>query len=367
MSVSQFSTRQYKDRSVVTSKIALAAVTEDLLADSAVSTLKVANDAIVTAKILDFNVTTSKLAAKALTADKVGDSAITGGLQFAPTLDADGKTFSGAVAFTSPVTAAAATANSHAVIKSQLDSAVTTLDNKINALGSAFNYVGTVTAGADAANAFLMDGLTQKDTGDYYKVVAKGWVKAGSNAAFEVNVNDGLIWNLDGGIDLIDNTNSTVAGTADFITVTGSTENGYQLDLDLVFKNRMSTAETRLGTAVLTTTAADALAAINEHDVEIGNIANLVTTAKANLVDAINELANTDVASCYTRETPAGLLDGENTVFTLSYTPLAITVCIYMNGQLLDLNDDYSLSGTSITLNSAPSANDKIRAIYFKQ
>lgn len=367
MAISQFVTRQYKDRSISSGKIALSAVITDLLADSSVTALKVANDAVITAKILDLNVTNAKLAEKVISSNKIGDAAIIGGAQFAATMDADGKTFSGAATFSSPLTIADATASAHAVNKGQLDTAVTNLQNSVSALGNAFNYVSTVIGGADSANAYQLNDLTQKDSGDYYKVATSGYFKVGTGTAFFANANDGLVWNTSNGVDIIDNTNSTVAGTTDFISVTGSPDTGYQLDLDLAFKNRMTAAETKIGTVALTTTAADLSAAVNEHDAEIGVISTLVTTDKTSLVAAINELANSDISSCYMRETPSGDLDGSNTIFALSATPQAITVQVYLEGQLLEPTDDYTLSGSNITMVTAPQSTDKLRVVYFKQ
>jgi hypothetical protein len=181
----------------------------------------------------------------------------------------------------------------------------------VAALGNAFNYVGTLTGGAAAGSAFDLASLASgtKDAGDYYKVAAAGYFKVGTAAAFYANLNDGLVWNLDGGVDKIDNTDSTVAGTTDFIAVSGSADTGFTVDVDAAFKTRMSTAEQGIldeaaraagvaGTLASLTTAVktDLVAAINSEvsrasGVE-GTLANLVTTDKANLVGAINEVRN---------------------------------------------------------------------------
>lgn len=133
------------------------------------------------------------------------------------------------------------------------------LDLRIDALGSAFNYVGAVTGGANAGAAFDLATLATgaKDAGDYYKVTTAGYFKVGTGDAFYANINDGLVWNLAGGVDVIDNTNSQVNGTADFIAVTGSSDTGFVVDVDTAFKGRVSTLESGLAQEILNRAAAD--------------------------------------------------------------------------------------------------------------
>lgn len=65
------------------------------------------------------------------------------------------------------------------------------------------------------------------------------------------------------------------------------------------------------------------------------------------------------------RETPAGTIDGVNGAFTLAHTPNPPeSLCLFKQGQLLTLTDDYTLSGDDITFNIAPDIGDKIRASY---
>lgn len=228
----------------------------------------------------------------------------------------------------------------------ELDTGLDAVNLRVDALGNAFNYVGTVAGGADTAGAFDLSTLPVggKDSGDYYKVTTAGYFKVGAaGTPFYANTNDGLVWNSVGGVDKIDNTDSAVSGTANEITVTGSTDTGYVVSIDTVFSGRVTTLETEataaqtaaglnpdgtltafsgttyldtksslraaaiaLDTAVkaevdrakaaegvvstLTTTATNLTAAINEHDAEIGDLATLSTDAKTSLVAAINEI-----------------------------------------------------------------------------
>ena len=125
-------------------------------------------------------------------------------------------------------------ATSLADADNKLDAAIKSIADSVGALGNAFNYVGTVEGGVDAANALDLETLAAggKDAGDYYKVATGGYFKVGaSGTAFFANTNDGLVWNASAGVDIIDNTNSAVLAGAN-IAVTGSADTGYTVALD---------------------------------------------------------------------------------------------------------------------------------------
>lgn len=193
---------------------------------------------------------------------------------------------------------------------SRATSAEQALGLRIDALGSAFNYVGTVSGGADAGSAYNLSSLVEKDAGDYYKVAVAGYFKVGAGAAFYANTNDGLVWNLANGIDKIDNTDSSVAGTAGYITVTGSTDSGFVVDADVAFKGRVSTLESGLAQEITDRAAADTALDGRVTTVEsqvngkIGNLSTLTTTEKGTLVGAINEL-DADLAAEVSARTSA--------------------------------------------------------------
>lgn len=127
--------------------------------------------------------------------------------------------------------------------RTDIDSVTATLAG----LANAFNYVGTVSGGADSGTAFDLDTLPAggKDAGDYYKVASGGWfvVVAGVGTPFQANTNDGLVWNTSGGIDIIDNTNSTVGGTTDEIDVSGSVDTGFVVALSQTIRDRLAALE----------------------------------------------------------------------------------------------------------------------------
>ena len=125
---------------------------------------------------------------------------------------------------------------------SYVTSQLSALSTHINALGNAFVYVGTV-AGGPAGSPADLSALTDKNPGDYYKVTVGGTFTDGTNT-FVANVGDGLVFNLSGSVDKIDSTDSVVTGTADFVSVTGTTDTGFVVDVADAFKNRVSTLET---------------------------------------------------------------------------------------------------------------------------
>lgn len=68
------------------------------------------------------------------------------------------------------------------------------------------------------------------------------------------------------------------------------------------------------------------------------------------------------------RETPSGSVNGSNTAFTLANTPVAGTEQVFLNGLLQEpgAGNDYTISGSSITMLSAPATGDKLRVTYLK-
>lgn len=109
--------------------------------------------------------------------------------------------------------------------------------------GNVFEYIGTVAGGASSGTAYNLSSLSQQSAGDYYTIITSGWFIVGIDPPFYANAQDGLVWNASGGIDLIDNSNPSLTGTVDEISVTGSIDDGYIVGIDDTFKTRLSTAE----------------------------------------------------------------------------------------------------------------------------
>lgn len=92
-------------------------------------------------------------------------------------------------------------------------------------------------------------------------------------------------------------------------------------------------------------------------DVTISNAG--VTTVDAAFVK------NADIV---TREVPSGAINGANTSFSLANTPVAGTETLYLNGLEQNVGGaaDYTISGATITYNTAPTTGDILVVSYFK-
>jgi hypothetical protein len=67
-------------------------------------------------------------------------------------------------------------------------------------------------------------------------------------------------------------------------------------------------------------------------------------------------------------ETPSGVCNGTNTIFTLIAVPAPGTEMVYLNGMLLEpgTGNDYLMVGNTITLLYAPDTGSKLRVYYGK-
>jgi trimeric autotransporter adhesin len=164
-----------------------------------------------------------------------------------------------------------------------LQSNIDALSSQVTALGNAFNYVGALEGGAEGTPldlTTLPEG--QKDAGDYFKVTTAGWFVVGAGTAFFANIGDGIVWNIFGGVDKIDNTDSNVQGTTNEIAVTGSADTGFVVGIDTAFKDRVSTLESGATAEAAARAAADATLQAN-IDAEAAARAAADNTLQANI------------------------------------------------------------------------------------
>lgn len=67
-------------------------------------------------------------------------------------------------------------------------------------------------------------------------------------------------------------------------------------------------------------------------------------------------------------EAPSGTINGSNTSFTLSETPIENdAVELFLDGLYLTPTTDYSISGTTITMVTAPALGQTLRASYIQK
>lgn len=66
-------------------------------------------------------------------------------------------------------------------------------------------------------------------------------------------------------------------------------------------------------------------------------------------------------------ETPSGTINGSNVTFTLAQTPHENAVVrLYQDGLFLKQGTDYTLSGATITMTTAPAVGQSLRANYVR-
>jgi len=94
---------------------------------------------------------------------------------------------------------------------------------------------------------------------------------------------------------------------------------------------------------------------------------NNVTTTIVNSTSSANGNGGSSSPTIIDAETPAGLVNGSNTIFTLSNSPYPSSgLSLYVNGlyQIQGIGGDYTLAGNTITMSTAPSIGYLIRASY---
>lgn len=79
-------------------------------------------------------------------------------------------------------------------------------------------------------------------------------------------------------------------------------------------------------------------------------------------LDEVSDISSVNIID---DETPGGDMNGGNVTFTLTNIPVANTLKLYLNGQRLkDGGVDYTLTGSTITMVSAPYFGNILVADY---
>ena len=105
----------------------------------------------------------------------------------------------------------------------------------------------------------------------------------------------------------------------------------------------------------------------------------LATTPRAWTFDSINSSATPGSgwtlpafgglmgSASMVEETPSGTVNGSNTSFTLSFTPAtAATLTCHLDGLLITLTTDYTRSGATLTMVTAPATGQILVCQYSK-
>jgi hypothetical protein len=95
-----------------------------------------------------------------------------------------------------------------------------------------------------------------------------------------------------------------------------------------------------------------------------------VTISNSGVATVDNSAATgfTKFTNYVNNETPGGTINGSNTAFTLAAAPVAGQESFFLNGQRLErgAGNDYTISGSNVTMLFAPQTGDKLRADYWK-
>lgn len=96
----------------------------------------------------------------------------------------------------------------------------------------------------------------------------------------------------------------------------------------------------------------------------VGDLFEVMQGGVNKKVDGSQLLTFVGSSSFVDGETPSGLVDDNNTVFTLASTPVVGSVKVYLNGIRMKVTEDYTISGTTLTFVIAPATGDNILVDY---
>ena len=131
---------------------------------------------------------------------------------------------------------------------------------------------------------------------------------------------------------------------------------------------------TKTGNTIDVVTANSGRIVVNADSIDLAttgvsaNTYNNVTVDAYGRVTGGSNVAYLIAANRITREAVAGTKNGTNTTFTLANTPVSGSEEIFVNGILQEsgAGNDYTISGGTITMLTAPASDDKLVANYWK-
>ena len=236
------------------------------------------------------------------------------------------------------------------------------LTASVNALVAA----GGATAAADLAAAVTAQGVT--DAAQNAALAAEAAARTAADTEHQTQLNNEVTART-----LLNTTLSqAIADSAAAATAANSAEATTRAAADTVLQSNID-AE------ALARTTADAVhtAAISQEVIDRAAALAVETSAREAADVAIDtrvDVIEAAVVSQLTydklvvRETPVGVIDGVNTVFTLVNVPYAGTESVFVNGMLQEpgVGNDYTITLGAITLAAAPLTGDRVKVSYFR-
>lgn len=233
-----------------------------------------------------------------------------------------------------------------------------------NFITTGVQYSGVADASqASQATALSPDPGTLAN-GMMFKVTTAG---NGGYFGFQLNTGDFVIYN-GSGWNKIDSTDPTVAGTSNRISVSGSTDSGYTVDISSSYVGQ--TSITTLGTiatgtwnatTIAVTKGGTGLTGISTHSIlnSQGSANTLVETNIGTNVFIGRKASNIqtlDDSDARELSKTRGVIDtglatnGSMTLMTLSQTPrTAADVQLFFNGEKLEYTTHFTVSSTTVT------------------
>jgi len=145
---------------------------------------------------------------------------------------------------------------------------------------------------------------------------------------------------------------------------------GYLSNTDWNTFNGKQNAITGGATTILSSnlTANFALISDGSGKVAVSSISTTVLGYLSGVTSAIQTQINTKLtaANYIVRETPSGLLNGSNIAYTLAHTPTSGKEMVFLNGVLQNAGggNDYTITGATITMLTAPLSDDLLLVTY---
>jgi hypothetical protein len=238
-----------------------------------------------------------------------------------------------------------------------------------NEVTGANNGIFTVTALGDGSNPWTLTRATDADADEEVTGGLSVFVNEGTtngNTQWTLTTNDAITLNTTAlTFTQVGNSTSYTAGSGliltgnefsvDFGTTGGTACEGND--------SRLSDARTPVGTS------------LTEAHIFVGDDTNVVASVAVSGVIAMNALGVTSFAGDVTvsgdfviGEDLSGDVDGSETAFVVANSPVANSVAVYLNGQRQRAGggNDYTISGSTITMASAPAAGEILTVDYIK-
>jgi hypothetical protein len=119
-------------------------------------------------------------------------------------------------------------------------------------------------------------------------------------------------------------------------------------------------------TVTLAKNSADTLNGVDSSITLVANSSGIVVYQSTTNLEVFGNTALNTQVSNIKKETPSGTINGSNATFTLTSTPVANSLLLFYNGLLMEegAGNDYTISGTTITMLQVPETGSRLKAQY---